>query len=160
MKKALLLMVFSLNTFACMDLDLKNRSLKLDIHWRYAPFANVTVLENRVIYQSKKSPANINLTWEKDPYKLTAFTNITKPEITGEGKVILTKFVGENTKTGKVKEKTKLVQLENGIAKVKFYDALTGKFVVFTYKEISSEDWAEMDCPDTESEGENKILIL
>ena len=160
MKKIFLLMVFSLSTFACMDLDLKDRSLTLDIHWRYAPFANVTVLENRVIYQSEKSPANINLTWEKDPYKLTAFTNITKPEISGEEKVILTKFFGKNTKTGKVKEKTKLVQLENGSAKAKFYDALTGKYVVFTYKEISLDDWVEMECPNESSEGEEKVLLL
>ena len=31
MKKIVLLMIFSFNTFACMDLDLKDRSLKVDI---------------------------------------------------------------------------------------------------------------------------------
>ena len=160
MKKLLFLMFFSLNALACMDFDLKDRSLKVDINWKYAPFASVSVLNDKVIYHSKNSPASIKLNWKDHPYKLTALVDINKTHIAEEEKVILTKFFGENTKTGKVKVKTKLSQLDDGKAKVRFYDASTGKYIIFTFKEISLEDWVEMECPNKIPENEDKILII
>lgn len=160
MKKIVLLMIFSFNAFACMDLDLKDRSLKVDIEWKYAPFGGVSVLEDSVVYNSKKSPSSINLSWENHPYELNALIDISKPKIAGEGKVILAKFFGKNTETGSVKEKVKLSQIEEGKAKVKFYDISTSKYVTFLFKEISLEEWVDMDCPNKEPESENKILIL
>ena len=160
MKKVLFLMFFSLNALACMDLELRDRSLKVDISWKYAPFASVSVLEDKVIYQSKKSPASIVLNWKNHPYKLTALVDINKTQIAKEGKVILTKFFGENTKTGKVKEKSKLTQLDNGKAKARFYDTSTGKYIILNFKEILLEDWVEMDCPDNSNKEEGKVLFL
>ena len=160
MKKIVLLMVFSLNAFACMDLDLKDRSLKVDIEWKYAPFGNVKVLEDSVTFHSTKSPARVNLTWKNYPYELTALVDITKPKIAGEGKVVLTKFFGKNTETGKVKEKVKLAQIKEGKAKIKFYDFSTSKYVTFLFKDISLEEWVDMECPNRHSENEEKLLFL
>ena len=86
-------MIFSLNAFACIDLDLKDRSLKVDIEWKYAPFGGVTVLEEAVVYNSIQSPSSINLSWENQPYELKALVDISKPKIAGEGKVVLAKFL-------------------------------------------------------------------
>ena len=160
MKKIVLLMVFSLNALACMDLDLKDRSLKVDIEWKYAPFGGVTVLEETVVYNSIQSPSSINLSWENQPYELTALVDISKPKIAGEGKVVLAKFFGKNTKTGSTKEKVKLAQIEEGKAKIKFYDISTSKYVTFLFKEISLEEWVDMECPNTLVASEEKFLFL
>ncbi len=153
-------MIFSFNTFACMDLDLKDRSLKVDIEWKYAPFGGVSVLKDSVVFNSSRSPSTINLSWENHPYELTTLIDISKPKIAGEGKVILAKFFGKNTETGSVKEKVKLTQIAEGKAKIKFYDISTSKYVTFLFKEISLEEWVDMDCPNKEPESENKRLIL
>ena len=61
---------------------------------------------------------------------------------------------------GKVKEKVKLAQIEAGKAKIKFYDISTSKYVTFHFKEISLEEWVNMECPNTHVASEEKFLFF
>lgn len=133
---------------ACWDLELRDRAFKTNIVWNYAPFYKPEVEPNFILIDSPNSPASIEMDWKNHPYRLVALIDVVKPTIADLEKTLLIKFYGENTDTGRKKEKTKIIQFEKGKAKASFYAPLSGISITLNLSEISLEEWIELEkCP-------------
>lgn len=148
----------SLNVFSCDDLDLRDRSIKVDIYYQYAPFANLEVAKDLVLYSSSK-PGRLNISFKDDTYKIKVVFDIKRSIVNSDEKLLDLHFKSEDSKLETSYETDKVVKIKNSSKKISFYDWSRGKKMKFIFKEISLEEWSQMGCPN-QSKEEEKVLHI
>lgn len=138
------------NVFACDDMELAKKTVKADIIYQYAPFGKHTAASDIVI-NSSKGRGSVLITFKDKPYKINNYFDVNTSSIDGE-KTVEISYEFVNTETGKTYANSKLIKLKNGKKKVGVYDWIHGRRMIFVFKEISDEEWAEMACPGSDEE--------
>ena len=159
--KLILSLVFvfsSFNVFSCDDLDLRDRSIKADLFYQYAPFASLEVAKDLVLYSTSK-PGRLNISFKDDTYKIKVVFDIKRSIVNNDEKLLDLHFKSEDSELETSYETDKVVKIKNSPKKVNFYDWSRGRKMKFIFKEISLKEWSQMSCPNESSE-EEKILHI
>ena len=130
----------------CENMELRNKSVKIDVSYQYALFANLPVEKNLVRYSGTK-PGLLNIEFKQEPQTVKVLLDVYQSTIEGSNKIIDLHFISEDPKNETRYEKRKMVTLKDGLKKVSFYDWNNGMKLNFTFKDISIDEWLTMTCP-------------